>query len=405
MISDRSVVRSVYFGSVWVSSIINTKKSSGWGNKSTQDTSLASHKKGTSWFQSAVPCKKFNGGVDYCNNGLLTSTSSSCKKRKQVEFSPANERNKKRSSSLKVSVYSPDDGTSTKTTSARKDSVAASVIDEEEKNDSVVDGNDNGNVNTNHDGYNFLPAQTSSLLELYDMMMCEGTYHRIPEVCKSATVFDIEASKYRYAMDFAYNKLRLYAKQNKAEYHQCKEDDSDSDNSSSDDTYDDGTPYNRRPTHWWDDVLASKKGMMELLQVLAVNPAWDLSHRYKTSDVRGYVPCLCPFHKRFANYYKSMGITWLIQEYNIECTVKKGLFNDTVGLKSHCHNTGSWYHYYLKHYLVAFHECKPIPYNQDKIYPVIDDTVTLESKKVEEIYEEDTDDETVNQKSTHSVKG
>ena len=146
----------------------------------------------------------------------------------------------------------------------------------------------------------FLPEQKSSVFELYDMMLCAGTYRRIPEVCKSATVFDIDASKYRYAMDVAHDKLRTYAKQSKAEYYQCKEDDYDDDNSSTDDGYNDGTPYNNRPTHWWDDVLASKNAMMKLLKVLAVNPAWDLSHRYNTSDVRGYVPCLCPFHKRFA---------------------------------------------------------------------------------------------------------
>lgn len=100
-----------------------------------------------------------------------------------------------------------------------------------------------------------------------------------------------------------------------------------------------------------------------------------------------------------------MGVTCLIQEYKIECTVKKGLFNDTVSLKSHCHNTGSWHHYYLKNYLVALRELKPIPYNQEKVVPVIDGTVTLESKKVNKIYEEDTDNEKVNPKSTHNVKG
>ena len=87
-------------------------------------------------------------------------------------------------------------------------------------------------------------------------------------------------------------------------------------------------PYNKSHeiNTWWLDIPDQKKYIIKFLQVLCVNPIWDLGYRdiINVSDFsKHYLPCWCPCYKRFKPYYDKMSNAFLSSNQVLQCTSSK----------------------------------------------------------------------------------
>ena len=124
---------------------------------------------------------------------------------------------------------------------------------------------------------------------------------------------------------------------------------------------------------WWLDIPDQKKYIIKFLQVLCVNPIWDLGYRHirNVSDFsKHYLPCWCPCHKRFKPYYDKMSNAFLSSNQVLECTSSKKPYKTPQAFKAHLHDTNDWIHKLLHIFVTELYEVKPNEYINGSIKPI-----------------------------------